>query len=465
MSNAFFISLAPGAQLINESSDDWTVVRGGQRLSLTNMNPFVASAVREIASRGAREDDLVSRILDSAGLEGVSEFYVRLGQLWGERLLCHSVCIDGFPIAACVPLSASFQFSAKTMGAEDRYVLSRFALCRRDGREWILESPRVACHVVLHDPRALSILGRIAAPCLPEELAANSPDLPADVCELVGELLYSAGFLVKVDEDIDPAFEQWEFHDLFFHSRSRAGRHANPYGGTFRFRDEAGATSAVKPPMSGDCTELYRPDIEELKQADASLTSILESRRSIRNYGATPMTVRQLGEFLYRSARVSNVFNVEGWETSTRVYPGGGSAYELEVYPVIDRCEGLESGLYQYCPQSHQLCRISGRTADVDFLLTSAAQTARSARPQILLVITARFQRVTWKYSSTAYALILKDVGVLFQTMYLAATAMGLAPCALGGGNSDVFANATGLDYFREASVGEFILGSSGRRS
>jgi SagB-type dehydrogenase family enzyme len=59
-----------------------------------------------------------------------------------------------------------------------------------------------------------------------------------------------------------------------------------------------------------------------------------------------------------------------------------------------------------------------------------------------------------------AYAAVLKDVGVLYQTMYLVATAMGLAPCALGGGDSDLFAAAIGGDYYAEASVGEFLLGS-----
>lgn len=59
-----------------------------------------------------------------------------------------------------------------------------------------------------------------------------------------------------------------------------------------------------------------------------------------------------------------------------------------------------------------------------------------------------------------AYATTLKNVGVLYQTMYLVATAMGLAPCALGGGDSDRFAAAVGSDYYTETSVGEFLLGS-----
>ncbi|MBS0650690.1 MAG: hypothetical protein JSR93_05970 [Verrucomicrobia bacterium] len=40
------------------------------------------------------------------------------------------------------------------------------------------------------------------------------------------------------------------------------------------------------------------------------------------------------------------------------------------------------------------------------------------------------------------------------------ATGMGLAPCALGGGNSDLFCKVMGTNYLEEASIGEFILGS-----
>jgi hypothetical protein len=56
--------------------------------------------------------------------------------------------------------------------------------------------------------------------------------------------------------------------------------------------------------------------------------------------------------------------------------------------------------------------------------------------------------------------LILKHVGVLYQTMYCVATAMNLAPCALGGGDSLAFTEATGRDPLEEPCVGEFLLGS-----
>ena len=78
---------------------------------------------------------------------------------------------------------------------------------------------------------------------------------------------------------------------------------------------------------------------------------------------------------------------------------------------------------------------------------------------QALVIVTARFARVMRRYRSIAYALILRDTGVLYQTLYLAATDLGLAPCALGVGDAAIFAEATGLDPLIEGSVGEFLLG------
>ena len=44
--------------------------------------------------------------------------------------------------------------------------------------------------------------------------------------------------------------------------------------------------------------------------------------------------------------------------------------------------------------------------------------------------------------------------------MYLGATAMGLAPCAVGRVDADLFVRAAGTDYRAETSVGEFIFRS-----
>ena len=272
-------------------------------------------------------------------------------------------------------------------------------------------------------------------------------------------------------EDADPALRFWQFHDLLFHARSRQGRHDGPVGATYPQAGRLDPSPAVQPETGDDGIALHRPDLERAQCEDPPFALVQQRRRSIRNYATEPITDRQLGEFLYRVARVTDrqqrqIDTPAGpvqMDFALRPYPAGGALYELDVYAAIAACGGLSPGLYRYDGVGHRLVRRAGRTAEVDRLLADAARATGlpATEPQVLLVLAARMPRVAWKYTGLAYALVLKDVGVIFQTMYLAATAMGLAPCAVGLGDSDLFAQAAGVDYYTETSVGEFLLGSA----
>ena len=72
-------------------------------------------------------------------------------------------------------------------------------------------------------------------------------------------------------------------------------------------------------------------------------------------------------------------------------------------------------------------------------------------------ILAARFPRIAWKYESIAYALTLKHVGVLYQTMYLTATAMGLAPCAIGGGDADTSSDSAGLSSLGSVPIADAV--------
>jgi oxazoline/thiazoline dehydrogenase len=168
-----------------------------------------------------------------------------------------------------------------------------------------------------------------------------------------------------------------------------------------------------------------------------------------------------LSEFLFRTCRVRGRMRTEHEEISNRPYPGGGADYELEIYPVVQRVEGIESGIYYYHPLQQRLFHVAGANAGWKALLRDAASKARATElPDVLFCVTGRFQRLSYKYSSIAYAIMLKDLGALYQTFYLAATALELAPCAIGGGNADLFAAVSGLDYVVEPYIGEFMLSS-----
>ena len=147
-------------------------------------------------------------------------------------------------------------------------------------------------------------------------------------------------------------------------------------------------------------------------------------------------------------------------EYTVRPYPSAGASHELELYLAVDRCEGLARGFYHYDAGGHALVPISALAQELDALLQHAAFAMDApAAPQILITIAARFGRISWKYRSIAYALILKDVGVLTQTLYLMATEMGLGGCAVGVSNIDLFAKLTGIDLHVEGPVGQFAIG------
>ena len=145
---------------------------------------------------------------------------------------------------------------------------------------------------------------------------------------------------------------------------------------------------------------------------------------------------------------------------TSRPYPAAGSAYELELYLAVNNCEGLARGYYHYDADRHALVPLKPRAQELEALFAAANFAMDVAGPpQILVTIAARFNRVAWKYSAIAYSLILKDVGVLLQTLYLAATDMGLGGCAIGTGNVDLFARMTGQHFHVEGPVGQFALG------
>ena len=51
---------------------------------------------------------------------------------------------------------------------------------------------------------------------------------------------------------------------------------------------------------------------------------------------------------------------------------------------------------------------------------------ADGKQPQVLFVLAARVGRMMWTYEQMPYAVILKHAGILTQSLYLIATAMGL---------------------------------------
>jgi SagB-type dehydrogenase family enzyme len=352
------------------------------------------------------------------------------------------------------------------VGPDTQASLAGFAYLRSCDGEALLESPTSRHRVALHDASAAALVATLARRAALREHVAGAPALESGAAFALVDFLVAADLAVLGAEPDDPALALWDFHDLVFHARSRLGRHDHPFGGTYRHSETHRPLPAVAARPPGAWIELPRPQWEAVVQRDPTLTEALEGRRSIREYGAAAVDLVQLGELLYRAARVRGVIEADPdnglpYAALDRPFPTGGGSGELELYLTIARCDGIEAGVYHYDAVRHGLRGIDVCAEDRRELLAAAWRAAAGRiDPQVLITITSRFGRLSWKYSSIAYALTLKHVGVLYQTLYLVATAIGLAPCGLGSGNADVAARAFGLDWATESSVGEFLVGS-----
>lgn len=337
------------------------------------------------------------------------------------------------------------------------YRLSRFASVRRDGDGVLVASPTAARSVRITDTRLLETVVTAGA-------AQDPSGLPAEAARWLLTDLEDAGLLAAAEETDELRGAQWSPHELAFHHDSRLRRDhrmGEDFGGNYWAKGRFDPPPARHPTWGSSDIALPRPDLERLHAQDPPLSAVMEGRRSIRSYDEDdPLTVEEVGEFLFRTARVRATGQDTGLDVSDRPWPAGGAAHELEVYPLVHKVRGLPSGLYHYDPHQHGLSQVPATATALRWLMmSSAAGMNGGATPQVLFVIATRYGRLSWKYRAMAYALTLKHVGVLQQTMYLAATAMGLAPCALGVGDAEAFAAATGLDALEETGVGEFALG------
>jgi SagB-type dehydrogenase family enzyme len=377
---------------------------------------------------------------------------------------------DGRDLAVVEPQVADYWPQRAKLRDSDTIVLSRFAYLRRRDNEMVLESPRAGALFRICDPAIAASLAALSRPRKIGELRRRAAFLSLDLlglllhCQVLIKLTAKDGDGLRVNEG-DGNLVLWDFHDLVFHTRSTEGRHADPVGGAYPYADVVAALPAVRPPWPGKTIDL---DKFQAGEPVSPFARLLRERHSIRDFDdAHPITLAELAQFLDTTSRVLSEWRSDahfggGPELtySTRPYPSAGSAYELELYLAVANCEGLARGFYHYDAGRHALVAI-GASAEQLQALATAAQFAMDAPgpPQVLVTIAARFGRVSWKYSSIAYSLILKDVGAMVQTFYLAATDMGLGGCAIGTTNVDLFAKITGLEIHVESPVGQFALG------
>jgi SagB-type dehydrogenase family enzyme len=357
------------------------------------------------------------------------------------------------PLCILDPQSRLFSPRFSLGPVPDGVVLSRFAFMRRDGDAVLLENPEY--HAVLRFTAA----GRDLLPVAFAYSASGTAAEAISSHQAFWHFLWCSGFLEPGATDT-PSRQAWDFHDRVFHAGSRSFLGSAPIGMNCRFKDTIAPLLAQKPAMSTRKIDLLRTNDGEATPQSRPLSSVMETRHSVRKPGYFPLCLDDLGVFLWRTASVRGQRSGGGLELLERPMPAGGSIHELEFYIAVHRCDGLEPGLYHYHGSEHALYALPTKPPYVQAIVSGAA--SGMGQPDILpdcvIVMASRLLRLAWKYQAISYRLSLLHAGVAMETFYLVAEDMGLSPCAVGSGDSALFSIATGLPEDEETAIGEFVL-------
>lgn len=168
-------------------------------------------------------------------------------------------------------------------------------------------------------------------------------------------------------------------------------------------------------------------------ESDVSVEEAIANRRSRREYGEGPLSRRDLGQLLWAA---------QGMTTRTgdgRAAPSAGALYPLEVYVVVGTpgVEDLESGVYRYRPENHELVR--GKTDSVQSELRAAAVDQEHVEEAAIdIVVCAVDERTTQKYGERgSERYVPMEAGHAGENLYLQAESLELSTVAIGAFSDD----------------------------
>lgn len=122
-----------------------------------------------------------------------------------------------------------------------------------------------------------------------------------------------------------------------------------------------------------------------------------------------------------------------------RATPSAGALYPLEVYVVVGSpgVEGLESGVYRYRPDGHDLATVGTDDVQSDLRRAAVGQAA-VGEAAIDVVLCAIDERTTQRYGDRgARRYVPMEAGHAGQNLSLQAEALGLSTVAIGAFDDD----------------------------
>jgi len=186
-----------------------------------------------------------------------------------------------------------------------------------------------------------------------------------------------------------------------------------------------------------------------------------ESLAGIDLETAQPFGLSEISCLLYFTHGVTAVLQYASGQTLyMRAAPTAGGLYPTEIYLAARGLSALEDGIYNFLAKEHALVPAwEGDFWDAFEQYCLGREAIRESN--LLLVLTAVYQRSVWRYQERAYRRILLDTGHILGNLALYAPKEGFVPYPIGG---FVDSSLNRLLFLEEATEGVLAVVALPRR-
>ena len=185
----------------------------------------------------------------------------------------------------------------------------------------------------------------------------------------------------------------------------------------------------VQKPVPPDARTVALPEPDRFDPVcTAGLLRVLRSRRSIRRYADTPLSLQELAFLLWSTQGVTERY---GDEATFRPVPSAGARHAFETYLFCRRVETLEEGIYRYLPLSHSLLFEFRERGLADRISEACLGQRFVGKGAVTFFWSVIPYRMEWRYGPAAHRVLPMDAGHVCQNLYLSAGAIGAGACAV----------------------------------
>lgn len=201
------------------------------------------------------------------------------------------------------------------------------------------------------------------------------------------------------------------------------------------------------------------PPITLSKPRKTEFDTLLSKRKTCRNFDSNQsISAEDLATMLHRVwGAIGTLELAPGAVAVKKNSPAGGGLHATEAYVLVQRAEGLAPGIYHYLSMQHALepMQLSTQADMRELMYQCVAGQEWFQDVPVIVVMTARFDRLFWKYRrhTKAWRVVHLDVGHLSQTMYLSAADLGLGAFVTAAINDHTVEKTLGLQTLKEGAI------------